>query len=439
MRVVAQAKTAAGDFSFGKQSVRGLFSRVFRHGLLFVCAKSSVLIAPLVAAAVLSSSEYGAVEWWLSLSLTLGPLVSFGAYAIASQGTLGGPARRHVRTSVMVAITGGATLILVGVLLPVFGMSWRDSPIGPVSLQCAIVCFQMTLGARLKALGKGGWASLVESTLYASLLLALLFTLAGVDFLFGYCVVLFSAAVALAAGLVRSVSLPRLRRWYKRNYSASFLLGTKFMAGGLLMALFLALPRIWLGTVDSMEAVGRFALLLRWLSIAVVVQQFFNAVFFRQLFMEVSVDIRDRIHTVLLLVIGALTTLIVLIINGDVLPWIPRPTEPDDNIPWIMGIAMVLWPATASLEGWLYRIGKPMEQAKAVLVGLFTLGALVPLLMTSSLDAVPAVAIAWGCGFAAMISYQSYRLAQIGIRLPRMQITAAAFGVTFASICMLAE
>jgi hypothetical protein len=266
-----------------------------QHALIFALAKSAVLIAPLIAAGLLSKSLYGTVEWWLALSLAFGPVLAMGAPGLVAYGTLGSKLRRHVRTATVFVIIAATTLLLISIVAPLLGLDWKNSLFGPVALQCAIVALQTTLSARLKGLGKGAWASLVESTLYLSLLCAVLLNWQGLDFVLSFMGLMLLASGLLILGLIRFVPLPSLSGWHRRNYRAFLHVGLHFMTGGALMAGFMALPRISLGAISSPEKVAEFALIFRWLSITIIAHQFINTVFFRKIFADLGSHERDRV------------------------------------------------------------------------------------------------------------------------------------------------
>lgn len=387
-----------------------------KHGLIFALAKSAVLIAPLLAAGLLSKSLYGTVEWWLALSLSFGPLLAMGAPGLVAYGTLGEKFRRHVRTATVFVLIAASALLLLALAMPLLGLDWQGSFYGPVALQCAVVALQMTLSARLKGLGKGAWASLVESTLYLSLLCALLLSWQGLDFILSFMGLMLFSSSLLIGGLIRFVPLPSLSRWPKRNYRAFLRVGLHFMAGGALMGMFMALPRISLGVLASPEKVAEFALVFRWLSIAIIAHQFINTVFFRKIFADVDARRRDRMlaSTVLLVAFG--TVGIVLALHIAQALNVPLPIPSSLDLAWSMSIVMVMWSGTACLEGGLYRVGASLAQVRAIVFGLFAqVLALGLMAMLAAYDVfLFGVSYAWLLGFFVMILVQWQALRTTG-------------------------
>jgi hypothetical protein len=379
-----------------------------KHGLIFAIAKSSVLFSPLLAAGILSKSQYGSVEWWLALSLSFGPVFAMGAPGLVAYGTLGDKYSRHVSTATVFVLITATALLLLAFVMPVFGLDWHRSLYGPVLVQCAVIALQMTLAARLKGLGKGAWASLVESSLYLSLLCALIVSWKGLDFVNSFICLMLLTSVLLIAGLMCSVSIPRLPRWTKLNYRAFLRASMPFMAGGALMGIFMAMPRISLGFFASPGKVAEFALVFRWLSIAIVAHQFINTVFFRKIFADGDPQRRDRMLAATVFIVAILSVCIVLTLQLTHSLNVPLPIPPTLNLAWSMCIVMFMWSGSASLEGSLYRVGASLVQVRATVFGLtfqlLTLGLITVLGVGEEL--LFGVTSAWLIGFFVMIYFQ---------------------------------
>lgn len=404
-----------------------------QHGLIFVLAKSAVLIAPLLAAGLLSQSLYGTVEWWLALSLSFGPLLAMGAPGLIAYGTLGDKFLRHVRTATVFVLIAATVLLLLALAMPLLGLSWKSSFYGPVALQCAVVALQMTLSARLKGLGKGAWASLVESTLYLSLLCALLLNWQGLDFVLSFMGLLLFACSLLIGGVIRFVPVPSLSRWQKRNYRAFLRVGLHFMAGSTLMGIFMALPRISLGVLASPEKVAEFALVFRWLSISIIAHQFINTVFFRTIFTDVDTQKRDRMLASTVLSVGFGTVSIVCALHMAQALNLPLPIPSSMELVWSMSIVMVMWSATACFEGSLYREGASLAQIRAIVSGLFVQILVLALVAVLPDNNVPLVGMsyAWLLGFVAMILVQNRTLHSMDNGKPWVIRTVFGFLVVF--------
>lgn len=387
-----------------------------RHGLIFAIAKSAVLFSPLLAAGLLSKTQYGSVEWWLALSLSFGPVLAMGAPGLVAYGTLGDKYSRHVSTATVFVLITATALLLMALALPLFGLVWHRSLYGPVLVQCAVVALQMTLSARLKGLGKGAWASLVESSLYLTLLCALIFSWKGLDFVNSFMVLMLLTSVLLIGGLMCSVSIPRLSSWTKLNFQAFLRSSLPFMAGGALMGTFMAMPRISLGFFASPAKVAEFALVFRWLSIAIVAHQFINTVFFRKIFADADTQRRDRMLAATVFLVAILSVCIVYTLQITQSLNVPLPIPSTLNLAWSMCIVMFMWSGSASLEGGLYRAGASLVQARATVFGLIiqllVLGLITVLGVGDEL--LFGVTSAWLVGFFVMILFQCRGLKATG-------------------------
>lgn len=405
-----------------------------QHALIFALAKSAVLIAPLLAAGLLSKSLYGTVEWWLALSLSFGPLLAMGAPGLVAYGTLGEKFRRYVRTATVFVLIAATALLLMALVMPLLGLDWQSSFYGPVALQCAVVSLQMTLSARLKGLGKGAWASLVESTLYLSLLCALLLSWQGLDFILSFMGLMLFSSSLLIGGLIRFVPLPSLSRWLKRNYRAFLRVGLHFMVGGTLMGGFMALPRLSLGVIASPEKVAEFALMFRWLSIAIIAHQFINTVFFRKIFADVDARKRDRMLALTVLLVAFGVVGIVLALHIAQASNIPLPIPSFLDLAWLMSIAMVTWSGTACLEGSLYRVGASLAQVRAIVFGLVAQVLALGLMTALAADDVFlfGVCYAWLLGFFVMILAQWQALRTTGNEMRWLPRVLLGFFLVFA-------
>ncbi|KFN47906.1 hypothetical protein N790_07085 [Arenimonas malthae CC-JY-1] len=409
-----------------------------RHGLLFALAKSAVLVAPILAASLLGVAEYGAVEWWIAMSLIVGPLIGFGAHGVVAYGSVGSQDRRHIRTAVVVVIAASAALDLASVAVLIAGVG-GSSLFAPVALQSAVVVLQLTVSARLKGLGRGAWASVAESSLYLSLLAAVGLAWMGSNFVEAYLIVLLVASVGLISVLLSSVGMRPSLSWLERDFRGFVRRGVGYLVGGVLLGLFMSMPRAVLGFAGSVEAVAQFAIAFRWLSIAIVAHQFINTLFFRRLFADSTPGSRDGpLATTVLLVAFAALAVIGLLASG--LPSrfgvaIPRP----GTLVWLLAAAIVLWSATACMEGALFRVGAIGDQSRAVCAGLLAQIAANLALMKVIDDRILLVTVAWLIGLATMIAGQHRKLRQAGTPLPMVVGVALGGAVVAVSIACLAS
>ncbi|MGX4729982.1 hypothetical protein [Pseudomonas corrugata] len=382
--------------------------RFWGHVVLFGISKSSVLFAPFLAAGLLSNNQYGALEWWLSLSMTLGPLMTLGAHGVVAYGALGGIFAPYIKAAVIYVVSVCSFALFLVLLLPVLGFDWKAYFFGVVLLQSTMIVLQLALSAHLKGVGKGAWASVAESTLYIALLLSLLLTVVGVDFVFGFMLVMVVLEIFMLWLLIKLSALSGINDWFYQDYKKLFSFSHKFLISGTLMGAFMAGPRLLMGVFADPAVVGSFSIAFRWLSIAIVIHQFVNTFFFRRIY---GVDSTKRKFAILGCVglVAFFSVAIALTLSSRSIRMIrvPLPEPNDIWLVWSMGGVMVLWSTSACLEGVLNSAGRVMSQTVAV-----TLGLVVFLMIFSCFyflgedNTKVSLTIAWVAGFIGMIIAQ---------------------------------
>jgi hypothetical protein len=388
--------------------LRNFVRRLSGHAVLFGVSKSSVLFAPFLAAWLLSKTQYGALEWWLSLSMALGPLMTFGAHGVVAYGSLGGVFTPYVRAAVIYVCLVCSFALLFVLLLPVAGIEWKVSFVGVVTLQSAIVVLQLALSARLKGLGKGAWASLAESALYIALLLSLLLTVVGVDFVLGFMLVMIAVELFMLWLLIKVSDLPGVNCWIYEDYKKMFSLSYKFLIGGTLMGAFMAGPRLLMGGISDASLVASFSIVFRWLSIAIVIHQFINTFYFKRIY---GGDPTKRKFAIIgcvgLVAIFAIAIASTISSNSIRSINIPLPDSNDIWLIWSMAGVMILWSASACLEGVLNSVGRVMSQSIAVALGLIVfLMVFGCFYFAGGDDHKLSLTIAWIAGFISMVVVQ---------------------------------
>nr|NLU58828.1 hypothetical protein [Pseudomonas sp. BIGb0427] len=125
-----------------------------------------------------------------------------------------------------------------------------------------------------------------------------------------------------------------------------------------------------LGLLDDETAVATFSIVFRWLSIAIVVHQFINTVFFKRVYGG-AVKYRSAaiMASVTLVGLAALIIAMALVfIPGEQLG-LPWPLFEDRWLIATMALVMVFWAASASLEGVLGSAARPGLQTLSVAMG----------------------------------------------------------------------
>ncbi|WP_212802076.1 hypothetical protein [Pseudomonas sp. St290] len=378
------------------------------HAVLFGVSKSSVLFAPFLAAWLLSKSQYGALEWWLSLSMTIGPIMTLGAQGVVAYGSLGGMFSPYVRAAVIYIFFVCSSTLLFALLLSVVGAGWKISYVSVVALQSSIVVLQLVLSARLKGLGKGAWASLAESALYISLLFSLLLALVGVDFVSGFMSVMIVVESFMLWLLIKVSDLPRVSCWRHEDYKKTFSLSYRFLIGGALMGAFMAGPRLLMGWVSDESLVAAFSIVFRWLSIAIVIHQFINTYYFMRIY---GGDPTKRKFAILgcvgLVAISAVVIALTVSSHAIRSTDIPLPDSNDVWLIWSMAGIMILWSTSACLEGVLNSAGRVMSQSISVALGLIVSLIVFGYFYFWGNDHYKlSLTIAWAAGFVSIVVLQ---------------------------------
>lgn len=412
--------------------------RILRHAGIFFVAKSTVLIAPFFAAAFLSQKLYGQIEWWLSLSMAIGPLLGFGASGVIAYGTLGGEAKRYVRPAVFFVVSLSLT-VLVGCLVFIFFLdSWKSNFLIVVSVMSVSVALQLITSSRLKALGKGAWASVIESNVYAILLLAVFFSLWLSDFVEIFVSLLFLYCLVIVFFISKSMLLGKKIFFRASRFFGFFRLGFSFLVSASLMGIFMASPRIFLGSFDGPEAVAQFSLVFRWLSISIIIHQFAITVFFKTIYAQPQTNRQIYLLASVVACVTAFSFFLALLVYYK--PYaalgIPYPPRVSFDLIVVMSLVMTFWATSASLEGILYRAGALNYQGRATAIGLIVAVVVLVIINALGLNDLKWVAAAWAIGFFVILSLQFSFIRDSGLLFKPM-LGVCLFAVFVCLVCLL--
>ncbi|MEX5588364.1 hypothetical protein [Pseudomonas urmiensis] len=383
--------------------IRRLSANLVAFGL----SKSAVLFAPFLAAWALSVEQYGQVEWWLSISMTLGPLIAFGANGVIAYGSLGGTLASYLQLASRYVVLMAILVSSAGIA----GFILGKHEFSLISMLSVSVLLQLATAAKLKALGRGGGAALAESVAYIALLVAVLMSLLGLDFkvvlfvllIISSALMLFNFTCISPAGTWGELRSGGLLSLFRQSY--------KFVISAVLMALFMASPRLVMGFMSQVESVAAFALIFRWLSISIVIHQFINTIYFKRIYSSVG---RSRVVLVAACcgLVATTALIIALILSLDLfgslgLSALPVPPVKEKLSIWIVALAVVLWSLSACLEGVLNSMGKVTWQITASLLGVVVfMVAVFPMLALSSFSPVRAVSVSWLLAFMVLVGSQ---------------------------------
>ncbi|MDM3872374.1 hypothetical protein QSV34_13555 [Porticoccus sp. W117] len=351
-----------------------IFSKLLHHGFVFSFAKSSVLLAPLLAAYLLGEKSYGDIEWSISVALIVGAVVSLGSGGVISYDLLGDNKSGRISYALRYSLLLGATLSVASVVALISGVS--NEVVSLILSLCGLYCFQCALSSYMKASGFGAYASVVESSIYISLLVYL-----GVFYCFSagldayiYSVLVTSLLISCAVFAIST----------SRGASGFFLVsewlpflkrGVPIMVSSALAVFLSVSPRFLLGINGDTQAVAEYSVMFRWASIAIVAHQFVSTVFFREIYSAEYKSFEARI----LIVALAVVILSVVVFFGVLFAqdyWdfggASLKSEYLNLVPFFI-VSMGLWSATASLEGGLHRNRLSFCQLKSLVFGLMAM------------------------------------------------------------------
>lgn len=359
--------------------------------------------------------------------MALGPLLGFGASGVLSYGSLGGRARHYVDAAALYVISASAFTVVSSLLLFAINTNSFDLDVGVPILMCCCVMQQVAISSRLKALNRGAWASLVESGVYISLLVALIVSYFSGAFSLA---LFFALIVVIVVGffilLHVAVDLGRLRNSVLK-VPGFFKLGCQYLIGSSIMAVFMASPRIYLGWSDSSLAVAEFSLIFRWFSISIIMHQFINTIFFRFIYTSESTK-RAIIISFVICAVGVLCFFILTLVSFKPFDFLGVPYPDADFLSmWAFGLIMVLWAATASLEGVLLRLDSTITQIFCVIVGMVVASSSLTLCYYFGLVELIWITWAWLIGFFSMVSLQLYIASVKGQRVLPIVVMVSVF------------
>lgn len=326
---------------------------------LFFLGKSSVLLAPLFAAYIWSPGDYGRLEWWISTATLLGSAIALGAPAvisfeiIANKKELAGAATLHVITASTVV-----TVVILGLL---FIVGFENASWLIAVLLAAQVALQLTLTGELRAAGLGGLGSVGQSALYILIFGFLGLHYAGMSIVSAITLLSCLTQIALIWFIFRRSRI----RWVQSSRSwLNFLsYGPRVMLAAFLFMLINQIPRVYLGSTASGDELAKFALVYRWLAIAIVAHQFFGTVFFRFLF-DPDKKAQDLRLSIPVAGVGLASTVIVIFlyfVPADLNLPLPLPGDRAKSFMFLVAAVLPFWSAVATMEGIFYREKKPFR------------------------------------------------------------------------------
>lgn len=380
-----------------------ILKKYILHLSLFGVSKSAVLFAPLIAASVLSQSNYGLLEWSLSFAMMLSILLSLGSGSVLSFEIIKHETNRLTNTTLYYALI---ISLLLGILGSISLIFLEPSRISYILGFTGVFTGQFILSAYLKAKGKGAYASIVESFIYIIILFllfnAILQETKSLEFL-----VIFPFFTIVFSGILFFLINDRTKL-KREDFSLFIQRGFPIMISSFFAVGFVNLPRVLLGNFESFESVGVFSLYFRWAAIALVIYQFSLVINFRKIYTYSyeKLDLYIAIISFLVLLIGFFIIMgLVVIEKYNITLYLSIPKQ-DILIQSLMAGTITLWAIGTSLEGLFYREHLSKLQIYSSIFGISIFSLSIIFLNSLTSNVILIFSLSWFIGYMAIILLQ---------------------------------
>ncbi len=340
-----------------------------KHFIIFGFSKSAVLLAPLLAASVLTKDEYGSLEWALSFSMMSALFLSLGAGGIIAFEIV-----KHEKSDLLTTALSYISFLTFFLGLTTAIIVLIDSKMAAMLIGfTGIFLGQFALSSYMKAKGKGAFASIVDSFIYILILLLVLYSIF-IDDRRLHLFILFSVAALFFSAILFRISGNKFRM-HKSHFFKFVKTGAPIMLASFATVGFMNLPRVLIGNFGTMEDVGDFALYFRWAALALVAYQFIVVINFRKIYQLNHTEL-DRYITFIslaVLIIGSLLVMTMPILKEfEVFKQLHLPQK---NLPIqsLMVAIVAIWTLSASIEGLIYREHLTKFQIYSSIFGIFVL------------------------------------------------------------------
>jgi O-antigen/teichoic acid export membrane protein len=376
--------------------------RFIAHLIIFAISKSAVFLTPLLAASVLSQENYGMFEWSLSFSMVLGVFLSLGAGGVLSFEIV-----KHENSKLISTALSYAAIftLLLGIIAAIGILIDMPVRINYILGFTGVFIGQFALSAYMKAKGKGAFASTIESLIYIIVLILVMDAMWNQNTFLEYIGIFSFGAVILSIVLFL---LENKIVVDKVEYLALFQRGFPLMVSGILSIGFVNLPRIMLGSVESLEHVAEFSLYFRWAAIALILYQFVLVVYFRKIytFAYEKLDGYMAAISLLVLIAGCMIPLGIGVIEKlGILSGVAFPKQ-DTLIQVFMIGGIALWSLNASLEGLFFREHLTKFQIYSTMFGVAVFFLNIIFLGNIISDIILSYTMSWFFAYITMIFVQ---------------------------------
>lgn len=380
----------------------------FSNLFVFGASKGSVFFAPLFAASVLSSTNYGLIEWALSLSMILGIVFSFGAGGVLAFEIVKNDKSDLISIALSYMVFVTFLFGVLGITSLVLHFSHKTSFIIGFT---GLFAGQFALSSYMKAKGMGAFASTVESFIYVAILI-LVFNSFIKKIIYLEYIGIFPVFVLLFSSIIFFALLNRKLVFNLGHYIRFGKRGLPILFSSLLSIGLINLPRVLLGGVGSFDEVAEFSLYFRWTGIALVLYQFVYVVKFREIY-TYSYGKFDNYITIiswLVLLSGIFITLGLVLLKKYNLTFGVNLPERNFVIQGYMVGVVTLWTITASLEGVFFREHLTRWQIYANVLGISVFLSLLLLLRIPFSNNLLVFTMAWFFAFIVIVLTQIFFL-----------------------------
>ena len=381
--------------------------RQIKHLIIFGFSKSAVLLAPLLAASVLTKNEYGSLEWALSLSMMSALFLSLGAGGIIAFEIV-----KHEKSDLITT-----ALSYISFLTFFLGLTTAIIVLIDLKMAAMLIGFtgiflgQFALSSYMKAKGKGAFASIVDSFIYILILLLVFYSIFIDDrrlhlfILFSFATFFFSMILFRIGGYKFRVDKSHFFKFVKT--------GTPIMLSSFAAIGFMNLPRVLIGNLGTMKDVGDFALYFRWAALALVAYQFMLVVNFRKIYQldHVALDRYISFISFVVLMIGVVFVMTMPMLREFEI--FKQLQFPQNSLPVqsLMVAIVAIWTLSTSLEGLFYREHLTKYQIYSSILGVVVL--LFSIFLVSKLqnpDLIFYFSLAWFISYLVIIFSQLFFL-----------------------------
>lgn len=369
--------------------------KIFNHIVFFVLSKSAVVLAPLIAAGILNSNDYGLFEFAISTSMIIATSVS-----LASGNTIAFEKIRD-NNSPLIKVGKNYSLLMFIIFSMITFLSIlfiQSNVLSMISAICSILIIKEPLGAFMKASGLGAKATIIDSVLYIIFLLLLLIMFINGKSSLSYFFALPFFGIIIALYLNNTIK-SSTRDLNKNNFLRFYNRGLPIMISGIASIIFFSSPRLFLANFGMIE-VSTFSLYLRWASIALIGYQFIYVLLFKNIYTKNYNEFENFTIKILVAVffigISLIPIINLLSNNNDLFFRLPAANIP---LQLLMAIIIIVWVCSGLLEGILFKEKKSLFNLYSNSLGLSVFSITYFIMNPKFENLIEFITMSWGFSF----------------------------------------